>query len=336
MTMTITKPRLGFLGVGWIGADRLNSLVSSGLGAVAAIADTDVDRARGVAERHHCLRTGRNLDDLLEADLDGIVIATPSALHAEQTLAALSAGIPVFCQKPLGRSAREAHAVINEARERDLLLSVDLSYRHVTAFRAAKEALGENAGENAGDIYALDLRFHNAYGPDKPWFTDPSLSGGGCVIDLGTHLIDLALWWLQRDAVTVVDAHLYRGGRLLEQPVTDAEDYADVTLTAGDSVIRLACSWFLPLGIDASIGARAFTPSMGVEVENVGGSFYDFTARVNKNHLTQVLAVPPDEWGGRALCSWTKSLAAGRGFDPAIEDQLVVASAIDAIYGRAT
>jgi predicted dehydrogenase len=45
-------------------------------------------------------------------------------------------------------------------------------------------------------VFAVDLVFHNAYGPDKPWFYDPELSGGGCVMDLGVHLVDLALWSL--------------------------------------------------------------------------------------------------------------------------------------------
>lgn len=330
MTMTITTPRLGFLGVGWIGANRMDSLAQSGLGVVAAVADADADRARAVAQQHDRARIGTGIEELLETDLDGIVIATPSALHAKQTLMALRADVPVFCQKPLARSFREAQAVIARARERDLLLGVDMSYRHVEAFRVAKRALADSA-----EVYALDLRFHNAYGPDKPWFTDPQLSGGGCVIDLGTHLIDLALWWLgSADALEVVDARLYRRGRLLTQPVSEAEDYADVTLAAGETLIRLACSWFLPLGVDASIAAGAFTPSMSVEVTNVGGSFYDFTAKLNEDRLTKVLAAPPDDWGGRALCSWAKSLAEGRGFDASVEDQLTVASTIDAIYGR--
>jgi predicted dehydrogenase len=45
-------------------------------------------------------------------------------------------------------------------------------------------------------VRAVDLTFHNAYGPDKPWFYDPAQSGGGCVMDLGVHLVDLALWTL--------------------------------------------------------------------------------------------------------------------------------------------
>jgi predicted dehydrogenase len=55
-----------------------------------------------------------------------------------------------------------------------------------------------------GRVFAVDLVFHNAYGPDKPWFYDPELAGGGCVMDLGVHLVDLALWSLDFPGVTAV------------------------------------------------------------------------------------------------------------------------------------
>lgn len=330
MSSTLTKPRLGFLGVGWIGANRLDAFVASDAGTVAAIADADVGRAHAIAEQQGCPVVGASIDEVLAADVDGIVIATPSALHAEQCVAALRAGVPVFCQKPLARTAREADAVVEEARRRDLLLGVDMSYRHVRAFAAAEAALRDSGGE----IYALELRFHNAYGPDKPWFTDPARSGGGCVIDLGTHLLDLAMWWLQQRDLRLLAARLYHQGRLLERPPAVAEDYAEVVLAAGSTTIRLACSWFLPLGVDASIQAGAYSPSLGVEVTNVDGSFYDFTARRHASGESQTLTKPPDDWGGRALCAWVGSLAKGRGFDDSVSDQVAVAGTIDEIYGR--
>jgi predicted dehydrogenase len=58
-----------------------------------------------------------------------VVIATPSALHAEQSIAALTSGAAVFCQKPLGRTADEVRQVVDAARTADRLLAVDLSYR---------------------------------------------------------------------------------------------------------------------------------------------------------------------------------------------------------------
>src|SRR3546814_3862625 len=67
-----------------------------------------------------------------------------------------------------------------------------------------------------GQVHAVDLIFHNAYGPDKPWFHDPLLSGGGCMMDLGVHLIDLALWVLDFPEVERIDAALFAKGHPLE------------------------------------------------------------------------------------------------------------------------
>ena len=103
-----------------------------------------------------------------------VVIATPSALHAEQSIRALDAGAAVFCQKPLGRDAAEAASVVAAARAADRLLSVDFSYR----FTRGMEAIaGLIRGGELGHVFAVDLVFHNAYGPGKPWFYDRAQSG---------------------------------------------------------------------------------------------------------------------------------------------------------------
>ncbi len=134
-----------------------------------------------------------SLDELLAQDLDAVVIATPSALHAEQSIEALNRGFAVFCQKPLGRNGLEVKRVVEAARRADRLLGVDLSYRWTRAALAMRDTVRSG---RIGRVFHADLVFHSAYGPDKPWFYDLRLAGGGCVIDLGVHLVDLALWAL--------------------------------------------------------------------------------------------------------------------------------------------
>jgi predicted dehydrogenase len=319
-------PRLGFLGVGWIGRNRMESLAATGLAEVAAVADVDATlRDAGCAVAPDAAAVG-SLDELLALDLDGVVIATPSALHADQAVAALEHGLAVFCQKPLGRDAAEARRVVDAARAADRLLAVDLSYRHLEAVRAAREAL-----PGIGRVYAADLVFHNAYGPDKPWFTQRALSGGGCVIDLGTHLLDLALWLTGSTSASVRSAALLRGG----EPVAgDAvEDYAIAHLTLDAGVeARLACSWFLPAGRDCVVECVLYGTTGAVAVRNVGGSFYDFRAERWTGTRGEVLAEPPDDWGGRALAAWAERLASGERFDPAAEELVTLSRTIDEVY----
>jgi predicted dehydrogenase len=299
-----TRPRLGFLGVGWIGENRLDAIASSAVADVAAIADPAVEGALD------------SYDALLEEELDGVVIATPSALHAEQAIAALELGLPVFVQKPVGRNADEVRAVVAAARRSDVLLGVDLSYRHAAAFRAARDEVAR-----IGDVFAAELSFHNAYGPDKAWFRDPELSGGGCVIDLGIHLVDLAVWALG------IEPHEVRS-RLVGSPV---ETWA----TAELDHVRLACSWNLHAGRDAVIEAMFHGTGGGVRVANVDGSFYDFRCERFTGTERETLAEPPDGWPGRAAVAWARRVAAGDGFDETEADELVRgAEILDRIYGR--
>ena len=123
---TNALPSLGFLGVGWIGRHRMEAIAKSGFGRVAAMADTSAEMVDVARETAPDAQVADGLDALLEMGLDGVVIATPSAMHAEQSIRALRAGTAVFCQKPLGRTADEVRRVVDAARAADRLLAVDL------------------------------------------------------------------------------------------------------------------------------------------------------------------------------------------------------------------
>jgi predicted dehydrogenase len=323
------KPRVGFLGTGWIGRHRMQAMLDDGGIEAAAVCDPSPecrDEAAKLAPEAAQVETH---EALLGLGLDGVVIATPSALHAEQAIRALEAGTAVFCQKPLGRTAAEARAVVDAARAADRLLAVDFSYRLTEAMRAIAPLV---AGGDLGEVFAVDLVFHNAYGPDKDWFYDRARSGGGCVIDLGVHLVDLALWTLGFPAIECVSASLYGDGRRID-PAAGVEDFATAELrTATGATVRLACSWRLQAGRDAIIEAQFYGTEGGAALRNVGGSFYDFVAERYRGTATETLAAPPDAWGGRAAVGWAERLAHDRGFDPAAEEIVAVAEVIDRIY----
>ncbi|MGN6788969.1 MAG: Gfo/Idh/MocA family protein [Rhodanobacteraceae bacterium] len=325
------RPRLGFLGLGWIGRSRMQALIDARVAEVVAVSDLDPGSMHEVAQRDG-LRTCASLDALLQQRVDGVVIATPSALHAAQAIAVLNDEKAVFCQKPLGRTAAEAAQVVAAAHAHDRLLGVDFSYRCVAGIAQLRDEI--RAGE-LGDLYAIDLTFHNAYGPDKAWFYDVTQSGGGCVMDLGVHLIDLAMWMTGRSRVEAVDANLYQHGRRLLPPIATPEDYASVHYRLDDGTsVRLTCSWRLPAGADAVIEASFYGTHGGASLRNVGGSFYDFTVDRHDGTRTRRLAAPPDAWGGRALVEWARKLARDDRFDPEARRLVDVAAIVDRIYGR--
>jgi predicted dehydrogenase len=326
----MSRPRVGFLGTGWIGRNRMQAIVEAGYVDAVAICDTSADCLAEATKLAPDAAVLPSLDAMLAHGLDGLVIATPSALHAEQAQAALERGVAVFCQKPLGRSADETRLVIETARRADRLLAVDLSYRHTAATRAIEGPIRD--GE-LGQIFAADLTFHNAYGPDKPWFYDRSQSGGGCVIDLGVHLVDLALWMLDFPEVESVTSRLFAGGQPLSPGSSEVEDYAVARLDlATGAAVRVACSWNLHAGQEAVIEAAFHGPKGAAVLRNVGGSFYDFEASLCKGTATQILSAGPDAWGGRAAVEWAKRLATEPGFDSATTTLEQLSATLDRIY----
>ena len=325
---------LGFLGVGWIGRNRMEAILNNTSAKASAIAEPNADNKDAALKsaKNATLKTSPEAL-FTEEQLDGIVIATPSAMHAQQSMEALKSGKAVFCQKPLGRTAAEVKQVVAASREANKLLAVDLSYRYTQAFKAVYNVIQK--GE-IGDVFAVDLVFHNAYGPDKEWFYDIERSGGGCVMDLGIHLVDLALWSLNFPEIKDVHSQLYHEGKKLTSFEQHVEDFASVSLTSEkDQVINLECSWHVSAGKDAIIEATFYGTKGGASFKNINGSFYDFQAEKYHGTQTETLVTPPDEWSGRAGVVWVENLLKNNGFDEKSATEFIkTAEVIDRIYGR--
>lgn len=329
-SLTATKPKLGFAGIGWIGKKRLMAIKEQQLAEINAAVDPDTPAIEELKQIIPDLQSCNSFEAMLDTDIDGVVIATPSALHARQSLMALNKGKAVFCQKPLGRNEQETTEVVQAARKEDLLLGVDFSYRYTQAAKAVREVI--QSGE-LGNIYGAELTFHNAYGPGKSWYYDASLSGGGCLVDLGIHLIDLLFWMFDETKIHNLSSHLFQKGQLLQKGRQAVEDYIAAQFLFGiDTAVQLTCSWDLPVGKDAVIEATFYGEHGGVSFRNVEGSFYDFVAEKYTGTITQILAEPPDDWSGKAVVEWGDKLARGNTFDPAAEIYVDVSHALDLIY----
>jgi predicted dehydrogenase len=325
---------LGFIGIGWIGRNRMEVLLKSGKAEAAILVEPDSAQAEAAL----LLADGAELtpspeDVYQDPDLDGVVIATPSAMHAAQAEAALLSRKAVFCQKPLGRTAEEVKKVVNAAAMMDKLLAVDLSYRYTRAFRELYQLIKSG---DLGHIYAVELVFHNAYGPDKNWFYDINQSGGGCVMDLGIHLIDLAMWCLDFPEVKDIKSNLYSKGKLIREVGSQVEDFAKVSMmTEQDTAISLECSWHVSAGKDAEIAFRCYGTTGGASFHNINGSFFDFKSEKYHGTKTHLLMDGQDDWSGRAGLDWADQVLSGKGHDAKTASEFIhCAEIIDKIYGR--
>lgn len=330
----MSVPRLGFVGLGWIGAMRLESVAASSRARIAAVCDAVPERVRAYADRFPEAIGFDAFDTMLERSealgLDGVVIATPNALHVPQSLAALDRGLAVFCQKPLALDARGAREVVSAARGADRLLGVDFSYRYTEGAQALRRMV--RSGE-LGRIFDVESVFHNAYGPDKAWCHDPALAGGGALIDLGVHQVDLPLWLLGYPAIRGVDGRVFRGGVPLDGIGIDDFATARIELDGG-ACIHMAVSWNAHAGCDCVIRTTVYGTRGGAEFRNVDGSFYDFELVRFDGRTRRALGHESRGWLGRGVMSWVERLATDRGYDPEIEGAVQVAEVVDAIYRR--
>ncbi|HET9985081.1 MAG TPA: Gfo/Idh/MocA family oxidoreductase [Longimicrobiales bacterium] len=329
----MSGPRLGFIGLGWIGAMRLDAVAAADAGVVAALCDPVPERVARAAAAHPRAAPFTEAEALLDAatslGLDGVVIATPNALHAPQAIAALERGLAVFCQKPLALDAAEAGRIVAAARRADRLLCVDYSYRFTDGMRELHRLTW--SGE-LGSVFAVESVFHNAYGPDKAWCHDPAVAGGGSLMDLGVHVADLALWVLGHPRVRSVNGRAYRDGAPL--PAGGVDDFATARIELdGGATATVAVSWNAHAGQDCVIRTTAYGTAGGAEFRNVGGSFLDFELARFRGRQSEIVARESRDWLGRAIVAWARRLAESAAYDAGAEESLVVAHVIDAIYG---
>lgn len=328
--ITDTRPDIAFVGTGWIGLNRMKVLIDEGLCNPVAILEPDVTNARRALELAPAAILIHDMEDLLDTYPDGIVIATPNSMHASQCIAAVRRGIPVFCQSPLGRSADETREVISEAYVANRLLDTDLSYWYTDGMQKIF-----SRREELGHIFAIDLVYNSGYSPDKPWFYNHKLSGGGCLIDLGVHMIDLALRMTDFPEIVSVSSQLASRGRLIEYDNETVEDYVSAQFeTVDGTLVRLVCSWNLPAGQDAEIKASFYGTENSAMFYNVNGSFFDFEAALCHGTSREVFSKPPDAWGGRALVNWVHDLREGRHFRNSAFRFYNTAEVMDRIYKK--
>jgi predicted dehydrogenase len=321
--------RVGFIGLGWIGRTRLDALDKSSI-EVAALADSDAARLQSAALAHPQASSVNCVEDMLEQELDGIVIATPNGLHAQQAIACLESGIPVFCQKPLATTLSDVERVVGAARSADRLLGIDFSYRHVSGMHELRKRVLAGA---IGEIIAIDLTFHNAYGPDKSWCQNRQLAGGGCLMDLGVHLLDLALWLQNMPAIERVRSRLFARGEPVQAGDGQLEDLAYAEFIQGNgAIVRLACSWHAHIGRPAVIEMAIAGTRGGASWSNVDGSFYDFEVNLLRGTDSERLGTHPDQWGPRALEDWLRQLRISNRFDPRAQHIVHSAALIEEVY----
>lgn len=185
--------RLGVIGLG-MGRNHVAGFQSHPRARVVAVADMNERLLNEIADRYGVEKRYTSAEDMLAKEhLDAVSIATPNKFHAPLTLTAIAAGCHVLCEKPMAMNAAEARKMLDAAQKAGKHLMINFSYRFNEMSMALKQQV--DAGL-LGEIYFGRTVWHRRRGLPGfgGWFGQKALSGGGPLIDLGVHRLDLALW----------------------------------------------------------------------------------------------------------------------------------------------
>lgn len=157
---------------------------------IFALCDPNKDNAKTKSERYHVSRVYTSETQMLDElpELDAVSVCTWNADHARCSIAALNAGKHVLCEKPMAMNTHEAAAMLNAAKQNHRLLMVGFVRRFGNDCRIAKDLIEKGY---LGDIYYAKASYLRRNGCPGGWFSDHTRSGGGPLIDLGVHVIDL-------------------------------------------------------------------------------------------------------------------------------------------------
>ena len=210
--------RIGIVGVGAIAQDaHLPSYAKRQDVEIRAFADPEKERVTEFAQRfarekgRPAPRVYASIEEMAAAEgdrLDAVSICTPNVSHVGLAEKALSAGWHVLLEKPMGTRVDEAERLVRQVRASGKRLMVGMSHRYREDVEVLRRFI--QSGE-LGDIYFAKTRILRRRGTPKGWFTDLALSGGGPLMDIGVHALDLTWWLAGTPAPKSVSGFLYKG-----------------------------------------------------------------------------------------------------------------------------
>ncbi|WP_019004103.1 Gfo/Idh/MocA family protein [Cohnella laeviribosi] len=203
------KPiRTAVIGTGSISDFHLKSYARHPDAELVAVCDLNAERARKKADQFGAAKSYSDYKELLaDPDIDAVSVCTWNNTHAEISIAALRAGKHVLVEKPLCTTVEEALRIQEAVEETGKQLMIGYVRRYDPNARLLKEFVDK--GE-FGDLYYAKASSIRRHGNPGGWFADRSRSGGGPLIDIGVHMIDLCWYMMGRPKAVTVSGNTYR------------------------------------------------------------------------------------------------------------------------------
>lgn len=335
------KIRVGVIGLG-MGYSHARAFRNNPDAELVALCDTDEVRLKKVSDEFGINNRFSNYSTLIESGIcDAVSVATPNKFHAEITISALKQGMHVLCEKPMALSTAEALSMKAAAESAKKNLMINFSYRYTPVSKALKSQVDNGI---LGDIYFGRTVWHRRRGIPGfgGWFCDKELAGGGPLIDLGVHRIDLALWLMGYPEPVTVSSAVYNGlavemARRAEKKYS-VEDLACalVRFDNGASLI-IEASWALNIGEPEHMVTSLYGRKGGLVQKNTDGG-YNFTGEIYTEESGVLYTKKIDSTAQKVNSSYDEfisSIREGRTPEASADQGIKVMRILDAVYESA-
>jgi predicted dehydrogenase len=252
MSDTSRVLRAAVIGLGWAGEQHIKGYQAHQNVQVVALAEPNPTLLEQVRTRYGVAEGYLDHIEMLETEKPDLVsVATPNYLHAQPAIDALDRGAHVLIEKPLARTYAEGLEIVQAAERNDRVMKVTFNQRFRPDVQVMKRFVEEGG---LGDVYHAKsrwLRRSGIPGRGRKWFVTREMSGGGPLIDLGVHMLDMALYLMNEPEVLSVSGTVHNplGQRFVtehygENAVFEVEDFATAYLRlSGGRLLLLEASW---------------------------------------------------------------------------------------------
>jgi predicted dehydrogenase len=333
--------RVGIIGLG-IGRSHIEGWRQHPQVDVVAVADADAQRLDQVGDQYDIATRYTSAEKMLAVErFDVVSICTPNKFHKALAIAAFEAGSHVLCEKPMAMNAEEGRAMLAAAKRAGRRLMINFSYRFSAASRGLKTQVDSGL---FGDFYFGRTVWHRRRGMPGfgGWFGTKALAGGGPLIDLGVHRLDLALWLMGYPKPTWVMGSTYDpiARRLADAAgkTYDVEDLAAAFIRfENGATLVVEASWAANIQEAELMETRLLGTKAGLLQKNLNEG-YQFDAHVYTEQNGAQFDMhlhPPAAPAKSGMHDYAQAILTDTPHPASGEEGLVVMELLDAIYESA-